>query len=619
MFAAAAETPLTLSSLIDARTSGAKATGKGLGELRKLPKSCVWCLTYLSLLAGFGAAAIISIHFLIRSDVPFSRPWSNATDTVAKPIQLAASDPPFQLARGYRCDPTTCILPACLCPSFSPPGGLVIENTPQFVLITFDDYFTPQAYRNVSPIFDGVTNPNGCPIKGTFFTQILTTHPATVTRLHAEGHEIADHTFSHPNWADDREVAAMIEASAAYFGVPKTDIKGFRAPYLQGSYSLMKSVKDAGLLWQSSGTTEIFNSPWPYTLDNGFAAKCAVGVDCSIIPSLGVPGLWDIPMGVYYPNNSHIGGLPQDPDFGSTGDTVAALLDSFNLHYNNGRMPFGLWYHAWNNFVNHTQVSGSQFIKEIQQAHGDNIWFVTGSQLIRWMQHPVPISGMAQFMDCTPPPPKSVLQDEYYCDGLDDNGNGEVDEFVASSCYYNTTRFHSCYGCPSPLYTLENPAPPAGCSPLDPHGEPQTSCPPAPPTVNRGGVPVNVQPPNDPINVVVEGTVLLGCFDSRGVRPFNSRRQSASVVSMSSCIEACWGDGFSYASMYGGDACYCGSGWPITSNVGLEQCDLPCHLGNTTQICGGMSAATVYQILRSSSHILHPFPALVVFMLLALI
>ncbi|KAJ3032071.1 UNVERIFIED_CONTAM: hypothetical protein HDU68_006844 [Siphonaria sp. JEL0065] len=351
MFATTAGTPTALPALVDARTIGAKVTMERLGgakDVLKVHKSLGKFFVCLTLLAGFGAVAIISVHLLIRSDRPFSLARSNGTDMSVNPIQLAASDPPFQLARGYRCDPTTCVPPACLCPSFSPPGGLSIENTPQFILITFDDYFTPQAYRNVSPIFDGVTNPNGCPIKGTFFTQILTSHPATVTRLHAEGHEIADHTFSHPNWAENNEVTAMLEASAAYFGVPKSDIKGFRAPYLQGSYSLMKSVKDAGLIWQSSGTTEIFNSPWPYTLDNGFAAKCAVGVDCSIIPSLGIPGLWDIPMGVYYPNSSHTGGLPQDPDFGSTEDTVIALLDSFNLHYNNGRMPFGLWYHAWN-------------------------------------------------------------------------------------------------------------------------------------------------------------------------------------------------------------------------------------------------------------------------------
>lgn len=37
------------------------------------------------------------------------------------------------------CDPNTCKLPNCLCPSKSPPGGLSPQDVPQFVTITFDD------------------------------------------------------------------------------------------------------------------------------------------------------------------------------------------------------------------------------------------------------------------------------------------------------------------------------------------------------------------------------------------------------------------------------------------------------------------------------------------------
>lgn len=39
----------------------------------------------------------------------------------------------------YSCDPNTCKLPNCLCASTSPPGGLQPKDTPQFVVITFDD------------------------------------------------------------------------------------------------------------------------------------------------------------------------------------------------------------------------------------------------------------------------------------------------------------------------------------------------------------------------------------------------------------------------------------------------------------------------------------------------
>lgn len=42
------------------------------------------------------------------------------------------------------CDPNTCKLPNCLCPSQSPPAGLNPKDVPQFVTITFDDSIQPQ-------------------------------------------------------------------------------------------------------------------------------------------------------------------------------------------------------------------------------------------------------------------------------------------------------------------------------------------------------------------------------------------------------------------------------------------------------------------------------------------
>ena len=35
------------------------------------------------------------------------------------------------------CDSTVCQPPKCFCPSINAPGGLALEKTPQFVLLTF--------------------------------------------------------------------------------------------------------------------------------------------------------------------------------------------------------------------------------------------------------------------------------------------------------------------------------------------------------------------------------------------------------------------------------------------------------------------------------------------------
>jgi hypothetical protein len=42
------------------------------------------------------------------------------------------------------CDPNTCKLPSCNCPLKSPPGGLLPQDVPQFVTITFDDSIQPE-------------------------------------------------------------------------------------------------------------------------------------------------------------------------------------------------------------------------------------------------------------------------------------------------------------------------------------------------------------------------------------------------------------------------------------------------------------------------------------------
>ncbi|KAJ3007521.1 UNVERIFIED_CONTAM: hypothetical protein HDU68_003472, partial [Siphonaria sp. JEL0065] len=466
----------------------------------------------------------------------------------------------------------TCIPPACLCPSFSPPGGLAVADTPQFVLITFDDWVTAQSYQNVTPIFQGLKNPNGCAAKGTFFTEITATEPAVVTRLYAEGHEIADHTFSHPHWSPPEEVAAMIDAADAFFGVPRSAIKGFRAPFLQNTYAQLVKAQSLGIQWHSSGTNSVFKQPWPYTLDNGFAYKCNVGQNCSVAPTPSLPGFWDIPMGVYYPNTSYVSGVVQDPLFTDVPTTVAALKLTFDLHYNNGRTPFGLWYHAWNNYVGDMQNAAIQFIQTIQRQYGNNVWFVTGSQLIEWMKNPVPISGMANFLSCNQPV-KHPMNGEYFCDGLDDNGDGLVDEGVASICNYpDGTDFRSCYGCPTTLYTVSNPAPPAGCSPLDPYGANQTTCPPLPLTVNNGVVPPGSITPTYP---TFDYATFDNCYDSTYINalPVSMPR---SYNTTQRCIERCYARLYPYASISNGKSCKCGFSPPQISVTPTSNCLVPC-------------------------------------------
>ena len=63
------------------------------------------------------------------------------------------------------CNPTVCRLPDCFCGGSEIPGGLRKEETPQFVLLTFDDAVNDLNEKFFSELFKDRTNPNGCPIK----------------------------------------------------------------------------------------------------------------------------------------------------------------------------------------------------------------------------------------------------------------------------------------------------------------------------------------------------------------------------------------------------------------------------------------------------------------------
>ena len=73
-----------------------------------------------------------------------------------------------RLSRGQdaeRCDPSYCRLPNCFCGGSKIPGGLKAENTPQFVLLTFDDAVNGLNREFFTKLFSKRVNPNGCSIK----------------------------------------------------------------------------------------------------------------------------------------------------------------------------------------------------------------------------------------------------------------------------------------------------------------------------------------------------------------------------------------------------------------------------------------------------------------------
>ena len=98
-------------------------------------------------------------------------------------------------------------MPDCLCPSISAPSELKREETPQLVLLTFDDAIEDWMYPFYERIVQhkGLSSANGCPISMTFFVShthkeydqpVGLTNYEIVNRLYNRGHEIASHTVT---------------------------------------------------------------------------------------------------------------------------------------------------------------------------------------------------------------------------------------------------------------------------------------------------------------------------------------------------------------------------------------------------------------------------------------
>lgn len=235
----------------------------------------------------------------------------------------------------------------------SPPAGLAAEQVPLFVVIGSDDNGASGLAGSgaaggmhfLTGLFAGRRNPagsgniatfDGAPAHFSFYvnTYYLTPGEATsaygaaghdepvwVKRAWREavdaGHEIGVHTHSHPHgrefsaaqwedemrlcidilarpWADDETPEAPRPDSG--LGLARSDLPGFRTPYLEYGDSTMTAAQSMGFRYDCSleeGTQsdqDGRNFAWPYRLDRGSPGNPAIGSH---------PGLWEIPVYVF--------------------------------------------------------------------------------------------------------------------------------------------------------------------------------------------------------------------------------------------------------------------------------------------------------------------------------
>lgn len=236
-------------------------------------------------------------------------------------------------------------------PSVNPPSGLEPAQVPQFVAFTFDDNgksgmegagtFGGMSY--VLDIFDSRKNPegrgnratfDGTPTRFTFYAAGFYAGPGQwengsfVKKIWKKsvdaGHEIGNHTYNHPNgngkkftapqWEEELRLCneclmkpfkadetPATKDDANGIGIPRSDIIGFRAPFLGYNDNLFHALSAMGFSYDCS-ISEGFESDqdgtnffWPFTLDDGSPSdKITCGAN-GRDPVGSHKGLWELP------------------------------------------------------------------------------------------------------------------------------------------------------------------------------------------------------------------------------------------------------------------------------------------------------------------------------------
>lgn len=328
--------------------------------------------------------------------------------------------------RAPLCDPESCTLPDCFCSEDGTgiPANLDVKKVPQMIMITFDDAINNNNIELYNTMFDGSRkNPNGCDIKASFFVSHQYCNYSAVQEIHRQGHEIAVHSITHNNnetfwskasvddWAKEMAGARLIIDKFA--NITDNSIVGMRAPYLRvGGNNQFAMMEEQAFLYDSSITAPLQDVPlWPYTLYFRMPHRCH-GNDQSC-PTRS-HAVWELVMNEL--------DRREDPEFDehlpgcAMIDSCSNILDgeqfyaflnhNFDRHYTTNRAPLGLFYHAAWLKNNPEMLDSFLFWIDETLSKYDDVYFVTATQVIQWIQKPKTSSESVSFApwkeNCSP-------------------------------------------------------------------------------------------------------------------------------------------------------------------------------------------------------------------------
>ncbi|PRW44355.1 G8 domain-containing [Chlorella sorokiniana] len=284
------------------------------------------------------------------------------------------------------------------------PTKAPIANPPMFLLFSHDDGVSSADLKAVLAVSDQHKNPNGCRVPVTWFacTRGCPFDCASAKAVYSKGHEIGDHTMDHKDlrkmsYAQIQAQVVGARSAIAACGIPAASIAGFRTPFLSDSPTVRKVLSDAGFRYDSSiGQDGGASRPWPARIAGGMPYDCDVaGNQCSASESY--PSLIEVPLYGYPGGNTMDPCTNENTGAKKSGcSAYAQLKGAFDTAYNGHRGPMEISIHT--PFMQDTQFAADTSKFLAYALAKPDVWAVTMSQFLDWMEAPVPASGMAAFM-----------------------------------------------------------------------------------------------------------------------------------------------------------------------------------------------------------------------------
>ncbi|XP_072946462.1 chitin deacetylase 8-like [Epargyreus clarus] len=308
-----------------------------------------------------------------------------------------------ELPLAEACDPEVCKLPDCRCSLTGIPGDLLPRNTPQFVLLTFDDGVNIQNIETYRATIFHRKNKNECPIGVTFFVSHEYTNYQIVNELYNQGFEIALHSITHQipqtYWAEAdyevmmREFGDQKTQMSHFANIPSDALKGVRMPFLQmsgnASFQMMAS---ADLTYDLTWPTTRYQDPglWPYTLDYASSQDC-ITPPC---PSASIPGPWVLPIITWSDLEgracSFVDACFSRPDLNDEEGWFRFFVTNFERHYFGNRSPFGFYVHEW--FISWNPAVRRAFVRFMDLLNNlHDVFMVNANEVIDWVKDPIPL------------------------------------------------------------------------------------------------------------------------------------------------------------------------------------------------------------------------------------